>query len=154
MFDLTEDDAPRVNFRLLDEDKTTHDDVVGFGEVDFREFRNKKGSVTVSMLDKDQGEQGKISIDIVMRVEGEEPPAEESPPPAEEAPPPAEVVERAAAGPKMQVVVYVHNGQVNKKQDVDGLGDPYVELKVGDVQRNTSVQKNTLDPVWEQGIGV
>jgi Ca2+-dependent lipid-binding protein len=52
----------------------------------------------------------------------------------------------------MQVVVCVHNGQVYKKQDVVGLGDPYVELKVGDVQRNTSVQKNTLDPVWEQGI--
>jgi Ca2+-dependent lipid-binding protein len=52
----------------------------------------------------------------------------------------------------MQCVVYVRNGQVYKKQDLVGLGDPYVELKVGDVQRNTSVQKNTLEPVWEQGM--
>jgi hypothetical protein len=91
VFDLTEDDAPRVSFRLLDEDKTTHDDVVGFGEVDFREYRNKKRTITVSMIDKDQVEQGKINIDIIMRVEGEEAPAEEAA--AEEAP--VEVAEKA-----------------------------------------------------------
>ena len=75
MFDLTEDDAARVKFRLLDEDKVGEDDVIGFGEVDFQEYRNKKGTITVVMKDKEEVEQGKINIDIEMRVEGEEPAA-------------------------------------------------------------------------------
>jgi Ca2+-dependent lipid-binding protein len=51
----------------------------------------------------------------------------------------------------MKVVVFVRKGQVNKKQDLIGFGDPYVEVKVGDVEKKTSVQKNTLEPVWEEG---
>jgi Ca2+-dependent lipid-binding protein len=52
----------------------------------------------------------------------------------------------------MKVVLVMHKGKVNRKQDLIGNGDPYIKVKIGDVEKETHVENNTLEPVWEEGI--
>jgi Ca2+-dependent lipid-binding protein len=50
----------------------------------------------------------------------------------------------------MKAVLQIHNGEVYKKQDLIGKGDPYVIVKIGDNEKKTQVQTNTQQPVWEE----
>lgn len=49
---------------------------------------------------------------------------------------------------KFTVSVGVLRGKVYHKQDLFGLGDPYVVVKIGKKEQRTHVIKNTLDPKW------
>jgi Ca2+-dependent lipid-binding protein len=46
----------------------------------------------------------------------------------------------------------VQKGKVNKKQDIVGAGDPYAVLRLNGVEKKTATKKNTLQPVWDEGI--
>jgi Ca2+-dependent lipid-binding protein len=56
-----------------------------------------------------------------------------------------------ALAKRPELEVRVEKGKVHKKQDIAGAGDPYVVLRLNGAEKKTTTQKDTLQPVWDEG---